>query len=232
MESASEAPRVFTRPTVRTARYALLGAEPRDACRVWFVLHGYGQLAPRFLRHFAGHVPPDCCVVAPEGLNRFYADMPRRDGSHLQRVGATWMTREAREDDIADTLRWLNTLHTDIVAMVGRTVPIGVLGFSQGVATATRWIAAGAVRPSAFVVWAGGVAHDVSEAAMQSALRETRVTLVCGEHDPFFSPESRGALLAQLQSWQPRSALVTFDGEHHLNGDVLSPLLAALEPQP
>ncbi|MFY7923741.1 MAG: esterase, partial [Gemmatimonas sp.] len=63
--------RIHTRPTVRTARYSVLGTEPAEAQRVWFVLHGYGQLAPRFLRHFAGAVPPDTCVVAPEGLSRF-----------------------------------------------------------------------------------------------------------------------------------------------------------------
>jgi dienelactone hydrolase len=232
MDSASETPRIFTRATVRTARYALLGAEPADARRVWFVLHGYAQLAPRFLRHFAGHVPKDCCVVAPEGLNRFYVDMPRRDGSHLQRVGATWMTREAREDDIADTMRWLDTLCADIMAMVGREVPVGVLGFSQGVATATRWLAGGAVQPGSFVAWAGGVAHDVGETAMRHALGEATVTLVCGEQDPFFAPETRSALLTTLQEWQPRTALVTFEGAHHLDGDVLAPLLDALAPRP
>ena len=35
----------------RRVRYATLG-QPSEAVReVWFVLHGYSQLAPRFLRH-------------------------------------------------------------------------------------------------------------------------------------------------------------------------------------
>ncbi len=35
----------------KTARYLTLG--PTDATDLWIVLHGYGQLAGRFLRRFA-----------------------------------------------------------------------------------------------------------------------------------------------------------------------------------
>ncbi len=219
--------RIHTRPTVRTARYSVLGTEPAEAQRVWFVLHGYGQLAPRFLRHFAGAVPPDTCVVAPEGLSRFYTEMPRTDGAHVQRVGATWMTREAREDDIHDTMHWLDGVYADIVQQAPHAA-VGVLAFSQGVATATRWIAQGRVRPRAFVAWAGGVAHDVDAQAMITALHDIHVTLVSGDQDQFVSDDTRAAMLASLQAWQPAATSVVFAGAHHLERTVLAPLLEQL----
>ncbi len=219
--------RIHTRPTVRTARYAVLGTEPTEAQRVWFVLHGYGQIVPRFLRHFEGVVPEDCCIVAPEGLSRFYIDMPRSDGAHLQRVGAGWMTREAREDDIHDTMRWLDELYADIMQQSPHAA-VGVLAFSQGVATATRWMAQGRVRPRAFVAWAGGVAHDVDAQSMTTALQDTDVTLVSGDQDQFVSNDTRAAMLSSLQAWQPAATSVVFAGAHHLERTVLGPLLARL----
>lgn len=220
-----EAIRLVTRETVRTGRYALIGAEPQRARRLWFALHGYGQLAARFLRPFDGIVPPDTCVVAPEGLNRFYRDQPRGDGSHLQHVGATWMTREGRDDDIADTMRWLYGVYDDVRRLGGDEMPVGVLAFSQGVATATRWISSGFVRPQAFCVWAGTPASEVDDESMQTALHAADVTLVAGDADPFVTAESRETLLERLRRWNPSARAVSFSGDHRLHPETLRALL-------
>ena len=58
----------------RTARYQQLGELSAATRRVWFVSHGYGQLAAYFMRHFAflAEADPSTVVIAPEGLSRFY----------------------------------------------------------------------------------------------------------------------------------------------------------------
>jgi predicted esterase len=226
--------RTHRRETVRTGRYATIGAQHSDARRLWFALHGYGQLAERFLRPFAAVTPADTCIVAPEGLNRFYRDAPTGDGSHLAKVGATWMTREAREDDIADTLRWLATVYEDVAASgvaSGRIEAIGVLGFSQGVATATRWIATGRVRVNAFVVWAGALAVDADQARLRERLREVEVTFVSGDADPFVGEEARHAAMTTLRSLQPSARAIAFAGAHALDAPTLAPILTALAPR-
>ena len=76
----------------KTARYYSLG-EPGPATRqLWFVCHGYGQLAGRFLRHFEPLDDGSRVIVAPEGLSRFYLS----ESPAERRVGASWMTREDR----------------------------------------------------------------------------------------------------------------------------------------
>lgn len=228
MNSLPDAVRLVSRSTPKTARFALVGASPERARRVWFALHGYGQLVPRFVRHFFEIVPPDTCVVAPEGLSRFYLASPSRDGSHLQRVGATWMTREQREDDIADNIRWLDTVYHDVVR--DADVAVGVLGFSQGVATATRWLAAGRPRVRAFVAWAGSLAHDVSPDALASALARGQVSVVRGAHDELMSEAAAQETLTILQRVSPQAERFSFDGGHHLDQHVLATLLARLSP--
>lgn len=219
------------RETVRTGRYAWMGATPVRARRIWFVLHGYGQLAERFLRHFRDTVPADTCVVAIEGLNRFYREMPKSDGSHLQHVGAAWMTREGREHDITDTIAWLDTVHRDVVGawpLGGRDVTIGVLAFSQGVAMASRWVAHNRSVFHGFVAWAGALAADVDDATLAAVFAPLQVTMVAGDDDVFVTDERRQAELTRLRRAQPATREVRFHGGHVLDADALRSVLESL----
>ncbi|MFL5521990.1 MAG: hypothetical protein ACJ8B6_13695, partial [Gemmatimonadales bacterium] len=51
----------------RTARYYTLGPTHGFPRELWFVCHGYGQLAGRFLRQFAPLDDGTRLIVAPEG---------------------------------------------------------------------------------------------------------------------------------------------------------------------
>src|SRR6266550_1297389 len=119
----------------RTARYYTLG-EP-GATEVWFVCHGYGQLAGRFLRRFEPIADGSRLVVAPEGLNRFYVG----SGEHRdQPVGATWMTREDRLNEIADYVKYLDAVYADVFGGKPTAARVRALGFSQGAAPGTRGV--------------------------------------------------------------------------------------------
>lgn len=216
---------LHTRATTRTGRFATLG-DPSSARRCWFVLHGYGQLIERVMRRFNGVVPADTYVVAPEGLSRFYTQMPRPDGSHLELVGATWMTRASREDDIADALHWLEVVRIDTMALLPADVSVGVLAFSQGVATAMRWLAMETFMPSAFVSWGGRPAHDVHEAALGRQLSRAAVTVVAGDADPFMTDDVLGEILTAYRQWQPAATVHRFVGGHHLDTATIATLLA------
>jgi dienelactone hydrolase len=221
--------RLRERQTVRTARYAVVGAEPSQARCIWVALHGYGMLASRFARAFEGAVPADTCVVAPEALSRFYIEMPRPDGGHLQKVGATWLTRESRDTEIADAHAWLDLVHDDVVREStegrGEAPRVAVLAFSQGVATAMRWIAHGRVAPQQFVAWAGGVAQDVDREAFRSRMHDVEMLLVAGDSDPFATPTNRTGIMAALATMDVPHQSLSFSGAHHLDTPLLSTLL-------
>ena len=223
--------RIVERVTVRTARYALAGAGLESARRVWFALHGYGQLADRFLRPFAGAVPVDTTIVAPEGLSRFYLEAPRGDGAHLQRVGATWLTRESRETEIRDALHWLELVRGDVQGAVRGPVSYGVLAFSQGVATAMRWIGATEFQPRAFVAWAGGLATDVQENTFRERMARARLVVVSGERDRLVTDDARRRTLDGLRTLHPAVEEIRFEGEHVLHPPTLARLLSEL-PDP
>ena len=169
----------------RTARYAQLG-EPSVATRqVWLVCHGYGQLAAYFIRHFAAlaAADPALVVVAPEGLSRFYLQ------GNGGRVGASWMTRDDRLHEIEDQINFLNQLVGSILPCCSADVRLTVLGFSQGTATAARWLAQAAFRPAHLVLWAGEFPPDIDAEAAGRLLRGLPLTLVAGDHDEYLTAE-------------------------------------------
>ncbi|HEY4671956.1 MAG TPA: hypothetical protein VIG78_07825, partial [Gemmatimonadaceae bacterium] len=56
----------------KSARYAAMGSFDADLSEVWFVCHGQGQLATRFLSRFLPLERYDRLFIAPEALSRYY----------------------------------------------------------------------------------------------------------------------------------------------------------------
>ena len=211
-------PTLDTLQVSRTARVATLGT-PAAAPSWWVGLHGYGQLAVDFIEPFAPLVTPDRCVVAPEGLSRFYVDGME---THEQ-VGASWMTREAREAEIDD---YVCALDATIRHLSGDDFPssLCVLGFSQGAATASRWALLGDTAVDRLVLWGGVPAHDLDLATHAATLRTLDLTLVVGTEDPYVTTERREAAERRLRTHDIPVTIRTFDGGHRLDEPTLRDL--------
>lgn len=204
----------------RTARYATLG-DPGRAARLWFVLHGHGQLASLFLRHFEPLDDGTRYIVAPEALNRFYAEPTSWKGAGQARVGATWMTREDREAEMADYVRYLDRLYQHVRGETGRDLPVTVLGFSQGVSTAARWICRGAVRPAVAVLWAGPIPPELDESSA-APLRAARLVHVIGDGDEMAGPDVLRAEEERERLLGLAPERIHFSGGHRMDAAVLA----------
>lgn len=204
----------------RTARYYAVG-EPGDTVRdLWFVLHGYGQLAGRFAEYCSGLAGPGRMVIAPEALNRFYLVQPAQAPASERPVGATWMTREDRGIEIDDYVRYLDDLRAHVVAELPPSVRVRVLGFSQGVATAVRWVMLGRhAPPSELVMWGGLLPPDAVLSA--GALQQTPITLVAGSEDVFLNEQAVHDELARMAAAGLHPRVERFAGGHVLNRSLL-----------
>jgi predicted esterase len=206
----------------RTARYYTLGDVEGGPREVWFVCHGYRQLARRFLNRFEPLDDGSRLIVAPEALNRFYIDTAPGPHGPESRVGATWMTREAREGEIADYVRYLDALYERIFARVAREgAMVYALGFSQGAATASRWAAYGRARIDRLILWSGALAHDIDLDAVAERLRAVRPLLVAGERDEFASPEGAAREVERLRARGITAEMVVVPGGHEMDGELL-----------
>jgi predicted esterase len=197
--------------TARRARYYTVGGG-ETLSEVWIVLHGLGQLAAVFIKYFQSIVRPDRLVVAPEALNRHYIMPSDSGGTKDAKIGATWMTREDRASEIADYVDFLDAVWRETAANASR---VTVLGFSQGVATAARWVSLGNSRIDRLVAWAGQLPPDV-DPSVYGKLRDG-VTLVTGTTDEYATWIAEGNDESRLVATGIKPQVVTFDGGHRMD---------------
>lgn len=201
----------------RSARYYTIGGDPRTAPELWFVLHGYGQLAGRFLRHFVPLAGPQRAVVAPEGLSRFYLEGDARD-----KVGASWMTREDRLTEIDDYVHYLDVVFAEVTRERRTSGGITVLGFSQGTATAARWLVGGQSRADRLILWGGEVPPDLDLDQARQQWTHTTVLFVVGSEDRFITPKVLARDEQRLTQAGIAYRVERFAGGHEIQEEVLS----------
>ena len=132
-------------PITKTARYFTSQAPGTHIKQVWVVVHGYGQLA-------------EFSCGSSTLVRREYSWWPQKLAPllprRLQRPGRGQLDdQEDRLSDIADYVGFLNDLHSHIAAQVGEA-QWQVVGFSQGAATAARWLSQTQADIHQFIVWA------------------------------------------------------------------------------
>lgn len=182
---------------------------------VVFALHGYGQLVTYFKRKFASLNLPNTLIVFPEGMHRFYLN-----GS-AGRVGASWMTKEWRENDIQENNNALNTLFQHIKNKYNPS-KISVLGFSQGGATAARWVATNSFECDHFIAWGSVFPPDLIDDHFH--LIATKKTAVFGNQDPYFPTTELQKI--QIDYTTQHFKCVIFEGAHDINETILKTILA------
>jgi predicted esterase len=207
------------------ARYYKLGPIDSNTKQVWFVLHGYGQLAKFFIDKFQALPNHNICVIAPEGLSRFYTeDIPKRIQTGNNRVGATWMTRENRLMDIDNYINYLDTIFKSEIGDL--PVPITMLGFSQGAATVTRWVLNKSVNFSKLILWAGIFPEDMDFEKSKEVLADKQVQFVYGTKDPFLTERRLTEMEDLAQKAGVRATPIAFDGAHEMHEPTLLSLLS------
>ena len=213
-DDSTPAPHAHHLRVQRTARYYTLGGTSPQRRTIWFVLHGYGQLAGDFIRYFSDLAKEESLVVAPEAMNRFYLVSTEKAPARDRPVGASWMTREDRACEIADYVEYLDALFDDVVANVEHGhVAINVIGFSQGGATATRWVTHGRARIDRLILW-GSLLPPETDLSAGHALRRARLTFVIGNRDHYIDDAAFTAEEARLDAAGVPYDAIRFDGGH------------------
>lgn len=212
-------------PVEKTARYFTSGTAGEHTRDVWFLVHGYGQLANYFLRNFEPLLDNSTLLVAPEGLHRFYTN------GFSGRIGASWMTREDRLDDIRDYIKALDTIYDDVLKTVPANVRVHVLGFSQGSATTSRWIAGSARRFDTLTLWCGFFPPDMEWTTGRAKFDPLQTVIVTASEDEFITPAQEEEQLNSFRAAGIRFGHLRFEGKHVIDADTLLQLKSQLVPR-
>lgn len=207
----------------RSARYYQLGEITSETREVWVVAHGYGQLASRFITVFNTVATASRVIIAPEGLSRFYVDRGSEPAA-AAKVGASWMTREHRLQEITDYIAYLDAVYERVTATVDRSrLRLTALGFSQGVATVARWIVRGRAR-AARLIACGGLLPPELEASDFAKLRDADLIFVMGRRDESMSEALLAHEESRLRAHGVPTRAIWFDGGHEVGKGVIEEL--------
>ena len=188
-----------------------------DGKHLLIALHGYGHLAEYFIRKFYAVDTDKYVVVCPEAPHRFY--LKESSG----RVGASWMTKEDRLSDIKDYVNFLDTLLSDLKSRTNFE-SIALLGFSQGGATACRWLAYGQHKFDKFILWATVFPPDM-EPEYCEKFSISRNFFVFGTKDEYYDIESIHDHFKEMERIGVPFEMLNFDGTHNIHDKTLLMIL-------
>lgn len=215
----------------RSARYHMFGAPSPLVRDVWLVCHGYAQLSSRFVESFRVVRSESRLIVAPEALSRFYLSthLPHTPES---RVGAIWMTRVDREREIEDQVGYLDTLYDHLLGELAHAgvqrdmLRVRALGFSQGAAVVSRWVARGAAHVDQLILWGSGVPRDVNLRAVHERWPAMTLDVVYGEGDQWIRPDAVAEQTTLYRTSGMPFHVRTFEGGHVMDDGMLAKLAA------
>jgi predicted esterase len=196
-------------------RYYLLGAvDTTEIDEIVFAFHGYGQLAYYFSKKFEVTSQTKRLFVFPEGMHRFYLN------GTTGRVGASWMTKELRENDISENNLALNRLYESLKERFSWK-KMSVIGFSQGGATASRWLNSSKIECDCYISWASVFPPDLSQTDFSQTIRKK--LFVLGTEDQYFKDENFEKAIEFYRNF--KFEIVTYSGNHSIEPEVLNTIL-------
>lgn len=205
----------------KTAHYYSLGTASIHTKKFFIVLHGYGQLASHIIHKF-NQFQEDCFIVAPEGFSRFYWNEQKGI------VGASWMTKADRLVEIEDYCNYLEHLYNQYICQLPKEVEINILGFSQGGATAMRWIERNRPKFNNLILWGASFPMDLHYLPMKPYLEDKKIYVVYGKQDEYLSPERIQKHEAFTQEQELDFEMIWFEGKHVIDRAVLHDLVQRL----
>ena len=195
--------------TTTHGRVLVRGARAGAARGIVVGFHGYMENAAIQMERLAaipGAAP--WTLVSVQALHRFY-----RGNSGV--VVASWMTKEDRDEAIADNIAYVDAAleavpHDDATRIV-------YAGFSQGVAMAFRAALGGRARPAGVIAVGGDVPPELLTGA---ALAFPPVLLARGTRDEWLTQAKFDADVAALSSRGAALRPLAYDGTHEWNDAV------------
>ncbi len=201
----------------KSARYYQLGEFGSATSAVWLVFHGYGHRAEEFITKFQPIADEHTVIIAPEGMYRFY--LRGTNG----KVGASWMTSDDREKDIADIVRYIDGVVRQMSESGFRqSHRFAVLGFSQGGPAAFRWASHYPGRVDQLIAWGSDVPEDVyRDASARNRINEMNVKIVLGDKDEFISDDRMDDHIIELHNAGVSYDFHTYPGNHDIDEQTL-----------
>jgi len=195
--------------------YATLNSLTEHTKTIWFVCHGMGHLSYYFLRHFKNLNPNENYIIAPQAPSLYY------QGSNFKHVGASWLTRENTIAETENIMQYFDAIIKN--ENIPSHLNFNILGYSQGVSVAMRYVAKRQLQCSKLILHSGGIPKELTPSDFD--FLNTNVSLIYGTKDEYLNADRIAYETERANSlFKNNVTIIPFDGPHEVNNAIITSL--------
>jgi predicted esterase len=197
-----------------TNTYRTLNNLTEKTKNVWMVFHGMGYLSKYFINYFSELDADENYIIAPQAPSKYY------QGKDFKHVGASWLTRENTMTETQNILNYVDAVYKK--ESIESFPNLIVMGYSQGVSIATRWVASREIQCNKLILHSGGIPAELEPSDFEFLSPNTQVINLYGNKDQYIT-EARETeeKLKGNKLFQDRLKIEVFDGIHEVNRELL-----------
>lgn len=197
-----------------TNTYQTLNELTENTKTVWLVFHGIGYLSKYFLKYFKHLNQQENYIIIPQAPSKYYLN------GEYKHIGASWLTRENTELEIKNVLNYLDAVY-DAEGLSG-IQNLNIMGYSQGVSVATRFIARRNIRCKNLIMHSGKVPQELTADDFKF-LDKTNFSFIYGTEDEYLKSGIVKVEETRLKKLFPKNLeILTFEGGHEVNTQLIS----------
>ncbi|MBN4057999.1 esterase [Olleya sp. AH-315-K02] len=201
-----------------TNSYSTLNTLTSKTKTVWFVCHGMGYLSRYFLNYFAALNSEENYIIAPQAQSKYY--IPPK----FKHVGSSWLTKENTIKETENVMHYFDAVLK--AEQLPKDLNLIVLGYSQGVSVAMRYIVKRQLYCNQLVLMSGGIPKELTAKDFDFLNGKTKVSLIYGTQDEYMNEER---IIYEKQRvhelFGTDVAIMPFDGKHIVNVELINGLV-------
>jgi len=189
--------------------YSTLNVLNKNTKNVWFVCHGMGYLSRYFLKYFKSLDPDKNYVIAPQAPSK-YCQQPK------MHVGANWLTRDNTQAGMENIINYFDSIFTN--EQLSSNLNLIVLGYSQGVSVALRYMIKREIQCNKLIIHSGGIPVELVNKDFSYLKKETEVYLVYGTKDEYLNEQRIVEETKKAKElFGDKLQIIPFEGSHIVN---------------
>ncbi len=197
-----------------TNTFSTLNTYTSKTKNVWIVFHGLGYLSRYFIKYFSHLNTEENYIIAPQAPSKYYQD------DKFKHVGASWLTRENTIIETQNILNYIDAVYNfEVKNFKGNLL---VLGYSQGVSIAARWVANKKIKCNHLILHSGGIPTELKPEDFEFLPATSKVTYLYGNKDQYIT-EARitEQTLIGNKLFGDKLQIQVFNGTHEVNKEFL-----------
>ncbi|WP_142785811.1 alpha/beta hydrolase [Changchengzhania lutea] len=199
-----------------TNSYSTLNTLTHTTKYVWVVCHGLGYLSRYFLKYFTDLDADENYIIAPQAASKYYM------GRNFKHVGACWLTKENTLADTKNIINYIDEiLKTEQLPNHVKTI---MLGYSQGVSIAARYVARRKRSCWKLVFLSGGLPKELT--AENFHFFEGEAIFAYGNNDDYLNKERIEIEKKHaLELFGDRLEMLSFEGKHEVKKHIINSIV-------